>query len=201
MIANLRFNKKTAPQQPWYLPPKCFSNSTVLLMMTAHLSLNTVLIMMQAHLSLNKKTKLSHPKALILTTGFDKKTAPQQPWYLRPKCCSNSTVILSSKRTKMIVQFDTIHSDDCKSGLQQEDIAPAALILTTKMLFQLDSTDNDDCSSKPQQANKVFPSQGLDTDDWKPKPHLENCLSNSTLASTSENAFPTQQYSQWWLPI
>ena len=92
----------------------------------------------------------------------------------------------------MLFQFDTIHSDDCKSGLQIEDSALAALILTTKMLFQLDSTDNDDCSSKPQQANKVFPSQGLDTDDWKPKPHLENCFSNSTLASTSENANPTQ---------
>ena len=39
----------------------------------------------------------------------------------------------------MLVQFDTIYSDDRKSKLQQEDSAPAALILTTKLLFQLDS--------------------------------------------------------------
>ena len=78
----------------------------------------------------------------------------------------------------MIVQFDTIHSHDCESGLQQEDSAPAALILTTKMLFQLDSAANDDCTSKPQhstdndastskpkQETKAFPSQGLDTYD------------------------------------
>ena len=78
----------------------------------------------------------------------------------------------------MLVQFDTIYSDDRKSKLQQEDSAPAALMLTTKMLFQLDSAANDDCTSKPQhstdndastskpkQENKAFPSQGLDTYD------------------------------------